>query len=717
MTASKALLHLRITLLLHWLGVFLSFSGHTQAEHSQYHSPPEVVIPLKVTGRGRGTKAPGWISYRMYFGGQKHIVHMKVKKILLARHLPVFTYTDQGALLEDQPFIQNDCYYHGSVEGDPESLVALSTCFGGFRGVLQINDIAYEIQPVMSSATFEHLVYKMDGEGTQFPNLRLDFMQEETVHKLDFPEISNSTLKQSSYEGWWAHEWFLELAIVVDNTLYLHFEQNVSKVQENIYNIINIVDSIYDVLGINIQLFGIEIWTDENFIIVDNVNTVLAEFSKWKIKNFSNRIQHDAVQFFINKALKGLPGMAYLGGVCKKQYNFAIVTFQGKTWNNFANSVAHELGHVLGMPHDDKTCVCGQKQRCIMNSQKVGSVRFSNCSYASLWKTTVSLGQCLRYAQQTDEIFILKRCGNGIVEEEEECDCGPLKNCDKDPCCLSNCTLSSGSACAFGLCCKNCQFLPSGEICRKQINECDLPEWCNGTSHECPDDVYVQNGNPCNDTASCYEKRCNSHNEQCKQIFGKEAKSANKNCYQEVNTKGDRFGNCGKKDSVYKSCNTSDILCGRIQCENVKIVPFLKEHYTVLQTHVNGVTCWGTDYHFGMTIPDIGDVKDGTECGQKLICIHRKCVSMSLLKSDCSPQTCNMRGVCNSKHHCHCHNRWSPPYCLEHGDGGSIDSGPPPKKREIKKFQLSVMWLIPLFFLFLCLFFGVYKKCQSETEK
>ncbi|XP_012380670.2 disintegrin and metalloproteinase domain-containing protein 29 [Dasypus novemcinctus] len=710
MTVSEALVHLRITLLLHCLGMFLSFSGHAQAEHSQYQSPPEVVIPLKVTGRGRGTKSPGWISYSLHFGGQRHIVHMKVKKILLARHLPVFTYTDQGALLEDQPFVKNDCYYHGYVEGDPESLVALSTCFGGFRGMLQINDIAYEIEPLMFSATFEHLVYKMDSEETQFPTTRFGFMQEEIVHKLEFQEIGNSTLKQSSHMGWWTHVWFLELAVVVDHTLYLRFEQNVSTVQEEIYNVVNIVDSIYDILGVNVLLFGVEVWTDSNFIVVDNVKNVVVEFCKWKVKNFSHRVQHDVIQLYINKGLKGLPGIAYMGGVCKTPYNCAVITSFKQNVNHFANFVAHELGHVLGMPHDDTTCSCGHRI-CIMNAKKVLSARFSNCSYAHLWRT-LTQGDCLRYTPQAGEIFTLKRCGNGVVEEEEECDCGPLKKCAQDPCCLPNCVLTSESACSFGLCCKNCKFLPSGEVCRERVNECDLPEWCNGTSHKCPDDVYVQDGNPCRDNAYCYEKRCNDRSEQCKHIFGKEAKSADKDCYEKINTQGDRFGHCGMNGSHYIKCNISDVLCGRVQCKNVALIPFLKEHSTVLWTRFNDITCWGTDYHFGMTIPDIGEVKDGTECGQKQICMHRKCVSMSLLKSDCSSQTCNMRGVCNNKHHCHCNSQWSPPNCLAIGDGGSVDSGPPPKK-ERKKFQLSVMWLIPLFFLFLCCFFLVYKKMQN----
>ena len=61
-----------------------------------------------------------------------------------------------------QHFVPDDCYYHGYVQGVPESLVALSTCSGGFRGMLLINDLAYEIEPLRYSATFEHLVYEID---------------------------------------------------------------------------------------------------------------------------------------------------------------------------------------------------------------------------------------------------------------------------------------------------------------------------------------------------------------------------------------------------------------------------------------------------------------------------------------------------------------------------------------------------------------------------
>ncbi|XP_016055736.1 PREDICTED: disintegrin and metalloproteinase domain-containing protein 29 [Miniopterus natalensis] len=694
-----------IMLLLRWLGVFLSFSGHTRAEYPQYHSAPEVVIPLKVTGASLNMKFPGWLCYGLHFGGERHIVYMKVKKHLLSRHFPVFTYSDQGALLEDQPFVQNDCYYHGYVEGDPESLVALSTCFGGFRGLLQINDIAYEIKPMILSTKFEHLIYKMDREETQFKTMKSGFMQEEIVQQFEFQEIGNSTLKQSSYEGWWPHRYFIEIVVVVDNSLYLQSKKNVSAVQEDIYVMVNIVDSIYEITGLKVLLFGMEVWTQANYIEVDDVKRSLAIFCNWKVENLVSRMPHDSAHLLIYKTLRGMSGLSYTSGTCRPPYSCSVITLTRKPFTVNGIAMAHHIGHGLGLMHDRFLCTCG-KHKCIMHFDNPPVTKFSNCSYAALWNYAVAQAKCLFYNIYTSDIFNRKRCGNGIVEGEEECDCGTLQQCVKDACCLSNCTLSFGSKCAYGLCCQDCKFLPSGKMCRKEINECDLPEWCNGTSHMCPDDVYVEDGIPCNDSAYCYEKRCNDRNSQCKQIFGQQAKNANHNCYKKINTLGDRFGNCGTRNFSYIKCNISDILCGRIQCEGVTKLPLLTDHSTVHWIEYNGVNCWGTDYHIGMTIPDIGAVKDGTECGEEHVCIHKKCVHISHLHSNCSPSFCNQRGICNNKHHCHCNYMWDPPNCLIKGHGGSIDSGPPPRRKKIQKIYVllfSLFWLLVLLCCLLCL--------------
>ncbi|XP_004433645.2 PREDICTED: disintegrin and metalloproteinase domain-containing protein 20-like [Ceratotherium simum simum] len=678
MADSEALVHARITLLLLWLRVFLFLSAWSQVGLSQRHGPPEVVIPLKVTGTSVGMNPLGWLSYSLHFGGHRHIVHMKVTKHFLSRHLPVFTYTDQGALLEDQPFVQNDCYYHGYVEGDPESLVSLNTCFGGFQGILQTNDIVYKIKPQRLSTTFEHLVYMMGSEETESPPIRCGLTNEEIARQLKFQESDNSTLMQTTYEGWWIHRRYLEYVSVIDNSQYTHRRRNVSLVQQDVCTIVHLMDSIYDQLGMDVILVGIDIWTNEDHIALSDVRSTLDTFCPWKSENLNTRLPHDATQLF-SRAAHGGTGFSHVETICSGTLDCGVVAFRTDDIQYFATMAAHELGHLLGMHHDDTTCKCGFTN-CLMADTQTVTPKFSNCSYNRFFGV-VAYRRCMEFSPNPDRFFAQKRCGNSVVEAGEKCDCGSLALCAKDPCCDSNCTLSRGAACAFGLCCRDCTYMPSGTMCRKEENECDLPEWCNGTSSECPEDVYVQDGLPCKGGGHCYEKRCNNRDEQCRKLFGKLSRSGPQSCYQQVNTRGDRFGNCGITAYSYTRCNISDALCGRVQCEYVAGIPTLKDHSTLLSSHINGITCWGTDYHLGITTPDVGEVKDGTDCGTDHICIRRKCVHISHLDSQCTPRFCNLKGVCNNRHHCHCNVEWEPPTCREEGSGGSLDSGPPPQRK------------------------------------
>lgn len=117
--------------------------------------------------------------------------------------------------------------------------------------------------------------------------------------------------------------------------------------------------------------------------------------------------------------------------------------------------------------------------------------------------TLLQKKSCLHITPNPENIFKYTSCGHNVVEEGEECDCGSSFKCAKDPCCQLGCTLRPGAVCTFGLCCKNCDLLPAGSMCRKEKNEWALPEWCNGTSHQCPEDVYMQDGTSCTGSSYC----------------------------------------------------------------------------------------------------------------------------------------------------------------------------------------------------------------------
>ena len=57
-------------------------------------------------------------------------------------------------------------------------------------------------------------------------------------------------------------------------------------------------------------------------------------------------------------------------------------------------------------------------------------------------------------------------------------------------CCnFATCELKPGAECAQGGCCsESCKFKPKGSMCRDKLNQdCDVEEYCTGTSHLCPE--------------------------------------------------------------------------------------------------------------------------------------------------------------------------------------------------------------------------------------
>ncbi|KAF3839063.1 hypothetical protein F7725_017780, partial [Dissostichus mawsoni] len=128
----------------------------------------------------------------------------------------------------------------------------------------------------------------------------------------------------------------------------------------------------------------------------------------------------------------------------------------------------------------------------------------------------------------------------------------------EDPCCnASTCRLVPGAQCSSdGICCQDCKLREAGSRCRDPLGECDLPEFCTGSSPYCPPNVFLQNGQRCEDEASyCYEGVCASMKSQCQLLWGPNATSAPPVCFSSVNKQGNKYGNCGKmKNGSYIPC-------------------------------------------------------------------------------------------------------------------------------------------------------------------
>uniref|UniRef100_A0A6J0T684 Disintegrin and metalloproteinase domain-containing protein 21-like n=1 Tax=Pogona vitticeps TaxID=103695 RepID=A0A6J0T684_9SAUR len=662
----------------------------------------EVTIPRKLTPRF--AEEPQNISYLLQIGGKGHIVHLEQKRDYISKHFPVFTYGKKGDLHVDYPFINNGCFYNGFIQTTPHSSVTLSTCSGGLRGLLQLANEIYEIEPVQGSATFQHVVYRLEEKGGA-SHLRCGLTGKEPKHEVIMMEkIKKGEMESRSKRFWWTHIRYVKIAIVVDYELYGKFGKNETLVAMHVMDVFHIANSFYDSLDVQLSIAGLVIWSEKNLIqISDSIEDTLNSFTSWRQDSLLKHIENDVGHLFVYKDFANSDGLAYMGGVCNDQYGSAVESYVTSYLFDFSVLFAHQLGHNLGMLHDKKYCVCDRKA-CIMSGFLVPTDKFSNCSYVEYVNQKNS--HCLLIPPDLEKIYKPKYCGNKIVEKGEQCDCGSKALCESDSCCQSDCTLKSNAKCAFGQCCFKCEYLPAQTVCRQKTGICDLPEYCNGTSEWCPEDVYVQDGAPCKDGAHCYHGVCTTHSEQCKNIFGQKATSTSEDCFRKMNTRVDRFGNCGLKHGIYKKCDLDNILCGRIQCENVDSIPSLAEHSTIIQTIVGNKQCWSIDYHSGMKIADIGAVRDGTPCGKDRLCINRVCVNVSLLKYDCNSTKCHNRGICNTYKHCHCDYGWAPPDCINKGFGGSIDSGPPPPKKVITGTIIGIIFALCV--ALVCIGFSAY---------
>uniref|UniRef100_A0A8C4RBB1 Uncharacterized protein n=1 Tax=Eptatretus burgeri TaxID=7764 RepID=A0A8C4RBB1_EPTBU len=413
----------------------------------------------------------------------------------------------------------------------------------------------------------------------------------------------------------------------------------------------------YRPLNVRVALIGVEVWSNGDLIQRDYSSSVtMKRFLKWRRTDLLHRVAHDNAQ---------------LVGV------FAV-----------ASTIAHEIGHNLGMNHDmpKRSCICpidDSKGGCIMQKASgfIPGQMFSSCSRDDL---EISLrrggGMCLFNVPSPSSLYGGARCGNLYVEEGEECDCGLPLECD-DPCCNATvCKLMEGAQCAKGRCCKDCKVWPEqqGIVCREVMDECDLPEMCDGKSGNCPGNVYIKDGTACQEgEAYCYNGFCLTLEEQCLRLWGEGATPASEMCYKTVNTQGTSYGNCGEDISgQYVTCSLSNVMCGKLQCKGGKGKPQLATDVSVVETKFTYMgtkyVCRGISYNLGDDVSDPGIVNTGTKCGSNKVTVgsglNQKCVQWKKLHHD----------VCNSNENCHCDVGWAPPTCSVPGNGGSIDSGPYP---------------------------------------
>ena len=252
-----------------------------------------------------------------------------------------------------------------------------------------------------------------------------------------------------------------------------------------------------------------------------SVDSLLDSFS-YVAKKSTSASCH--AHLFTHRNFQGTLGLAFIGTMCYSGVNTGLTSSYGTSTSTQLLTLTHEIGHGWGADHDpayQDTCSPSGTfayrnggNYIMYPSSPDGSMqnhrRFSPCS-ASAMSSTLKKAGCL--------VKSGPHCGNGVVDDGEECDCGGL--CDNS-CCTTSCTVNTaaGYQCSpqnplRNPCCTKedgrpgqCMFVqPDANKHCDDENDCTYDTVCGGSSAQCPDPPLKPDGTEC----GCVGGDCNKN--------------------------------------------------------------------------------------------------------------------------------------------------------------------------------------------------------------
>ncbi|XP_050076828.1 uncharacterized protein LOC126563597 isoform X8 [Anopheles maculipalpis] len=656
-------------------------------------------------GGGRGRSRTGKHFHRTSLlikaFNHKFRLDLELNTQLLAPNIVQKHYLPSGFAQDSHREIEH-CYYHGTVKDYPGASAAFHTC-NGVSGVIHVGNETFVIHPFYGgdlSQKHPHVIFEARTKSNKgcanSGNLewRTRSIRRGSSHHAGLVELIDRNGAGRYRRDVRETTKYIETALIIDKAMFQ--KRNGSTRTEVVHDAIqvaNIADLYFRTLNTRVSVVYIETWQGQNQAQIDggkDISKAISNFNDYTSRNLY-KIDKDTTQLLTGETFAGGEvGMSVPETVCTPKAVGISVDMNPYEPHLLAGTMAHMIGHNIGMGHDDNRdeCICRDWHGCIMSQSIVGlenvqPYKFSECSRLD-YIDALRIGHGLCLLNKPNEVELRKNCGNGIVEDDEECDCGSALDCDKtDPCCDGiTCKLKKESQCATGPCCDKCILKPPGVICRDAHNECDLPEYCNGESGQCPPDVHKKNGNPCGmnstgfSTGYCFNGVCPTQAVQCERIWGYSGTGADRVCYEQFNSKGSINGHCGKdSNGNYIKCEPENIQCGSLQCKDGDRTPVedCSEHLysraiiSIRGTEYECKSITGTSTN--SNTPPFGLVRDGTPCGDNLICVNQTCVSIFpyIDQTKCPTNhnnlECSGNGDCTNNNKCFCKFGWTGPDC------------------------------------------------------
>ncbi|XP_066299065.1 uncharacterized protein [Branchiostoma lanceolatum] len=292
-----------------------------------------------------------------------------------------------------------------------------------------------------------------------------------------WPEVSYYLLKDGNFEVDWPTIYIRQFMIYYTNAFVNVFNRDRAAVEKHAMEAISVVDKTFRALNIRVLLAGVDIvedyWPGEGEGKKTTYPLLDLKIRKYIWKKLRAAHTFDTAVF-----VTGPPyfnGGGFLGvamfELCSTPYTLLKTSsIERARPADMIGIIPHEMGHwfnrklghvfdpLQSPDHDgDRSYRCpGLKlfgAKCAMGGNQYPKT-FGEFFVQAVRTTEYP---CLKNKPSQSEVF---RCGNGVLDYGEECDCGSSQDClERDPCCDGQiCKLKQGAQCADGqACCKNCK--------------------------------------------------------------------------------------------------------------------------------------------------------------------------------------------------------------------------------------------------------------------
>ncbi|XP_061462058.1 A disintegrin and metalloproteinase with thrombospondin motifs 4 isoform X2 [Rhineura floridana] len=315
---------------------------------------------------GHGGSLDEQLSYRFRVFSEELVLNLERDPSFVAEGLTVQYLGRSGQAVDD--LTERGAYFTGTVNSDPESIVAVNYDGASLLGVLQYRGAEYHVQPLEGGApnsaggTGAHVVRKKMAEKEDGPTCGVGSQAPESVTGLGgrlLPRMEESPRRAKRFAS---IPRYVETLVVADEKMARFHGAGLKRYlltimgaaakffrHPSLKNPVNLVVTRLVVIG----------EAEDGLQVSSNAAETLRNFCTWQ-KGLNKPSDEDPEHFdtailftredLCGRSSCGTLGMADVGTVCDPARSCSIVEDDGL---QAAFTAAHELGHVFNMLHDD----------------------------------------------------------------------------------------------------------------------------------------------------------------------------------------------------------------------------------------------------------------------------------------------------------------------------------------------------------------------------